>query len=644
MTNTKIFDVVNKIYSACNGDKTHKVMKQIAGFHRIQASKGYRQAADAVSNILSQQGVLHEIKSYPADLKTYCFTQKMFREWNCREGWLDITFPWKERVASFSIEEMSLIQRSASGDFSGEDIEIVYIPNECSPEKFEENISGKIIFVENGFDRWISKMMEENAAAIITVSMPEIKPVRVGMSEDSRLKNAHANLSFHHYTRESENSLRGFAITPSAGKKLKEACLQLEKDGKKPTARFKVESTIENGTVENVEVWIPGETEEEVLMTAHLCHPRSSVNDNASGAACAMEAMCVLKELIESGEMPKPKRTIKLLLIPEFTGTYAYLSENEARLSKIVGGFNMDMVAGRQDGNAGPLIIVDTPDCAHSFSGDLGEMIFQGLSRECVFGGDKVYVPLFSAMRVPFVFGSDHYILSDPTVDIPCVALTQWPDKTYHTSADDAAHVDENMLRRAAACAASYCYIYASMDGAFVEELLPVTSRRFYERMDALRREEDPLKQEKAAHLKEVIERTLERYKELLTEEEYKKYSQLFAQERAQYELLLSVFEKDEEKVRTSDVIVERLFKGPAQMRCILADMSREKKEIYEELCKEYPALPRCMDYIFYETDGKRSVEEIAMAVRCQTEIDCSEFLLKFFRLFSELGLVKFIK
>ena len=79
-------------------------------------------------------------------------------------------------------------------------------------------------------------------------------------------------------------------------------------------------------------------------------------------------------------------------------------------------------------------------------------------------------------------------------------------------------------------------------------------------------------------------------------------------------------------------------------MRCILADMSREKKEIYEELCKEYPALPRCMDYIFYETDGKRSVEEIAMAVRCQTEIDCSEFLLKFFRLFSELGLVKFIK
>ena len=78
----------------------------------------------------------------------------------------------------------------------------------------------------------IGGMMEEDVAAIITVSMPEIKPVRVAMSEDERLKNAHANLSFHHYTKESEEKLRGFAITPAAGKQLKEACLELEKEGK----------------------------------------------------------------------------------------------------------------------------------------------------------------------------------------------------------------------------------------------------------------------------------------------------------------------------------------------------------------------------------------------------------------------------
>lgn len=643
MTQRKIFGIVDKIYNSCNGDKTYKVMKQIARFHRIQASVGYRQAAEVTSRILSQQGIKNEIKRYPADLKNRCYTQKMFREWNCEEAWLDVTAPWEVRLADFTIEEMSLIQRSASCDFSKEDVEVVYVPNGTNPEEFKEDICGKAIFVENGFDRWVDKMMKEDAAAIITVSMPEIKPVRMAMSEDERLKNAHANLSFHHYIKESEEKLRGFAITPAAGKQLREACLELEKEGKKPTVRFKVKSTVEDGTIENVEAYIPGETDEEVLMTAHLCHPRSSVNDNASGAACGIEAMTVLASLVKKGILPKPKRTIKMLLIPEFTGTYAYLAENEERLSKIVGGFNMDMVAGKQDGDAGPLIIVDTPDCAHSFSGDLGESILRGLSRECAFGGGDIFVPLFSSTRVPFVFGSDHYILSDPTVDIPCIALTQWPDKTYHTSADDVAHVDEKMLRRAAAVAAAYCYIYASMDADCVKELLPMTAHRFYQRIDTLRRDEqDSLKKEKAAHLKNVIEGTLARYQALLTEEENKQLAKLFDEERAQYQLLLSSY--GEEKVFMSDVIPERLFKGPVQMRCILADMSGQQRITYEELCNKYPEIQKCLDYIFYETDGKRCLEEIAMAVHCQTNVDCTVFLMEFFQFFAQLGLVKFHK
>ena len=102
--------------------------------------------------------------------------------------------------------------------------------------------------------------------------------------------------------------------------------------------------------------------------------------------------------------------------------------------------------------------------------------------------------------------------------------------------------------------------------------------------------------------------------------------------------------QKDLQKTQESGLVPERLFKGPAQMRCILADMSEEQKAEYQNLCNKYPAMPRCLDYIFYETDGKRSVEEIAMAVRCQTDVDCSEFLPEFFQLFSGLGLIKLNK
>lgn len=636
-----IFELVEKIYRQCDGDQVHGIMSKIAAHHRIQASEGYRQAADEACEMLRQEGIKSEVHSYPADLKHKCFTQKLFREWNCQEAYLDLTFPEYERAALFSEEEMSLIQRSAAGDYREKDIPILYVPDDVSPEDYTEDITDRIVFVENGFARWERRLQEGHAAAVLTVSMPEIPPVRVEMSEDPRLKDARANLSFHHYTTESETGLRGFVLTPSFGKRLKEMCLKLAQEGKYPTARFYIDSEIKDGGIENVESCIPGSGPEEILMTAHLCHPRSSVNDNASGAACAIAALSLLQRMIQGGILPSPRRTIRMLLIPEFTGAYAWLSEHEDQLEDIVGGFNMDMVAGKQDKDAGALLLVDTPDCAHSFSGDLGEAVLEGLSRECAFGGKKVYVPLFSSRRVPFVFGSDHYILSDPTIDIPTVALTQWPDKTYHTSADDAAHVDPMMLRRATAAAAAYCYLYADMDTETVKELLPYTARRFFGRIDALRREDDTVyRQKKAGYLKSVIDSTLNRYRAILPEEERDQADRLLGEEEKQYAYLLEPLMEDKKAERPEGRCPKRLFRGPAAMRSVLAEMDEAHRMRYEAMCRKYPVLSEVLDYIFYETDGSRTVEEIADIVQYQTDVDSSQFLEEFYALFEELDLI----
>lgn len=639
MTDSKIFSITNKIYNCCQSERAFRMVKEIAQYHRIQASRGYREAAKASCRLLRDAGLEARILSYPADLKKVCFTQRMFREWRCEEAWLELTFPWKERMACFSREEMSLIQRSAPADYSGRETPIVYVPDDADPESFEGDIEGKILFVENGFERWIQKVKDCRGAAILTVSMPEIKPVRVNMSEDEELKEAHANLSFHHYTEESEAALRGFALTPRMGKELRTACLSLGKEGKYPRARFQIDASFENGFLENVEAVIPGESQEEVLLTAHLCHPRSSVNDNASGAACAAEAMIALHQLIKEGGLPKPRRTIRLLLIPEFTGAYAYLEEHEGELERIVGGFNVDMTAGRQDGNAGPMILVDTPDCAHSFSGDLGEAVFEALLAECTFGG-VTSVPLFSFVRVPFVFGSDHYILSDPTVDIPTVALTQWPDKTYHTSADSAEHLDPGLLRRGAAAAASYCYLYSSLTGELLKELLPVTARRFFARIDKLRRSASGDRDEKARHLRQVIETTLLRYASLFCGEEKREAEELLEQERRLYEALLSGFGEAVGR-KSRGPVPKRLFRGPAAMRCLLAEMTEGQRRRWKELTNHYPQLSFGMDYIFYETDGVRTIEEVADCVRCQTDTDCLEGLPAFYEFFRELGLIE---
>lgn len=632
------------INDACNGGEALGFVREISAFHRTQASRGYRAAAEHTARLLQENGVDVCIRSYPADGLTHCFTQKLFKEWNCTEGWLEITVPWQERLSDFNREEMSIIQRSADKDFSNKDIPIIYVEDSIVPADFNTSLAGALLFVENGFDKWFDRAIELGALSIITVSMPEIKPVRVNMSEDRQMADSHANLSFHLYSEEQENKLCGFAISPRSGKRLREACIAMAAEGRMPMARFKVSATLEEGFIENVDAVIPGETDEEILMVAHLCHPHSSVNDNASGAAAAMEAMCTLGRLITDGALPIPRRTIRLLLIPEFTGTYAFLKENEDRLSKIVAGINLDMVAGYQNGKAGALIIVDTPDSAHSFSGDLSSIIMDELSKECAFGGKDRYVPLFLGVKVPFAFGSDHYILSDPTVDIPTVALTQWPDKTYHTSADSLDHIDPAMLRRSAALAGAYCYIYSRFTLADAEVVIPAVSSRFFKCISNLRRSKACSDaKERCEYIRDLYFTTLNRISSLFDEKELCEILPVLEDEKKFFLRLEQIScEGCEKKVISSSPVPVRLFKAPLAMRSIIGDMkSDEKEKLYGLRCK-YPKLDSLDDYIMYEADGKRTAADIACRVYFQTGVECGKYVKELFEMLTELGLAKF--
>lgn len=68
--------------------------------------------------------------------------------------------------------------------------------------------------------------------------------------------------------------------------------------------------------------------------------------------------------------------------------------------------------------------------------------------------------------ETPFSAGSDHYILSDPSVGIPTPMLIQWPDTFYHTSADTPDKVSPDSLARSGALAATYAYWLATAGAA----------------------------------------------------------------------------------------------------------------------------------------------------------------------------------
>lgn len=88
-----------------------------------------------------------------------------------------------------------------------------------------------------------------------------------------------------------------------------------------------IDSTLEDGNLTYAECFIPGDSEEEVLISCHVCHP-SLCNDNLSGIAVTIFLARRLMEL-------QTKYSYRFLFIPATIGSITWLALNEAKVSKI---------------------------------------------------------------------------------------------------------------------------------------------------------------------------------------------------------------------------------------------------------------------------------------------------------------------
>ncbi|WP_202800557.1 hypothetical protein, partial [Limnohabitans sp. Rim47] len=75
----------------------------------------------------------------------------------------------------------------------------------------------------------------------------------------------------------------GFVISPALGKRLRDQI----RAGKQVKVECEVEAQFLDQPLKVLHARIPGKTDENLLMVAHICHPYPSVNDNASGAGAA---------------------------------------------------------------------------------------------------------------------------------------------------------------------------------------------------------------------------------------------------------------------------------------------------------------------------------------------------------------------
>ena len=131
-------------------------VREISNFHRIQASTGFRSAAEYCAEQLRAEGFDCKIKSYKADGKTWYLTSKMFLEWNCNDAYCDLVYPESRRLADFKANNISIIQRSNPCDYRNKPLEVVMLDRGNDEKAYEGiDLKGKIIFVRDNFQKYL---------------------------------------------------------------------------------------------------------------------------------------------------------------------------------------------------------------------------------------------------------------------------------------------------------------------------------------------------------------------------------------------------------------------------------------------------------------------------------------------------------
>lgn len=195
--------------------------------------------------------------------------------------------------------------------------------------------------------------------------------------------------------------------------------------------RVVIRTTFEPGTLKVGEVVIPGQSNQSIVLVAHLCHP-AMVNDDLSGVVVGVD---VMRKLAEQNQ--PLYYTYRLLILPETIGSVAYLSHNESLIPSMTGGLFLEML-----GNDSP----------HALQGS-----FQPESQV-----DRSFRTAFKSLDPQGYTGAYRTIIDNderqfnaPGVRVPMLSLSRVeapkssgkpPYREYHSSFDAPAIVSQERL------------------------------------------------------------------------------------------------------------------------------------------------------------------------------------------------------
>lgn len=455
-----------------SGELAKRNLEYISRLHRMRGSVEYKKAIEFITIQLNEYGLQRiETIQIPADGKTMYGTQKARPAWEAEfaELWEmeKQGSAWKptHRIADWESMPITLAEDSESGDVTADLVDIGAGSSES--DYAGKNIAGKLVLTSSPPDAVVALAIEKYKAAGI-ISSTQNQHTAWWQEDENLIRWGHLN---------SFSSVKTFCFMVS----LKQARSFQQRLGRGESIRLhaQVKAGKHPGFYEFVTAVIEGSDtslkEQEIAFTCHLDHQRPGANDNASGSVTILEIARTINKLIQTGQLARPKRTLRFIWSPEIEGTSALLSQRPAYASRIKAVIHMDMVGG------GPITkavfhVSRGPQSLPSFVNDVGEAVGAYLNKEtrAFAGGEPASHPFVAqeggkeallAVLGEFSLGSDHEVYSEGSFGIPGIYLHDWPDRYIHTNFDLPAHIDPTKLKRAGFIGAASGYLLANLTG-----------------------------------------------------------------------------------------------------------------------------------------------------------------------------------
>jgi len=453
--------LLKKIESEVSGERAWDMVSEISRFHRIRGGgegSGYNECVDWLAGELGKvKGLEVEVEKFKADGVVKHLDWLSPVGWRAREAELWLLEPEERLLARFSDQAVSLMPYSKGGEA---DTEVVFVGEGKSDGDYEgKDVEGNLVFAVGGGGEKVHREAVIKRGAAGVVVGPSNRADRMeytDLIEVSRL-----------LPKGEEVPKAGFGFALS--RRQAEELLSYFEDGKTVSMRAWVDAEIIEGEMPTIDARFVGSEnpEQEVILMGHLDHYKPGANDNASGCAGLVEIIKNIASLVEKGDIPAPKRTIRFLFLPELHGAAAYVSEHPDIGDRGIAGLNLDMIGEDYGLCKANFNLTCSPYSVPGYINDVLANLMPWLE------GDAFYSPRGSRYRFNYRVkgysgGSDHVMFNDSAYSVPSVMLGH-SNVFHHTNMDTMATCDPTEMKRIISLAEAGALLLANAgdDSAF---------------------------------------------------------------------------------------------------------------------------------------------------------------------------------